>query len=447
MKSHFFKVSLIGIFVYSISISAMIPNPLLSRGKTVYTSSGTVTSLTDNRFGSNSWQVTDNSWFAIKIDSGPTEIFLNLNNPDYAWASTPIAPNQCPNNNLNLLKDYQILISDNSTDGTDGEWNTVLSITNNPVTARGHKIVFSGANWIKIQIIKGSGYLDEVEVFDISNGAEDIWFFIGTSISANTFKGTPPEKNFADIINEMHPLFTPAMIRAGVSCQNSLGLVNNLSTYMEIGGNASYWVIEHGTNDGWNNGNSGVASFKENLQTVITACKNKGIKPVIAKVIATNTQVTGWQIHSDYQKCIDELNNENDLIEGPDFFSWFSQHPEELNGETDGVHPNVNGAASIHRLWAEKMSSLYQDVKNIKLQQNQSDILKNQFRAECFDNHILLKTPHAGTVSVFSLNGNLLKKIVFQSPGSKTAHVTNGIYIIRFSSNKGLETQKFFIDR
>ncbi|NLW32199.1 MAG: hypothetical protein GXY77_12175 [Fibrobacter sp.] len=40
-----------------------------------------------------------------------------------------------------------------------------------------------------------------------------------------------------------------------------------------------------------------------------------------------------------------------------------------------------------------------------------------------------------------------MKKFDFQSPGSKTAHVTNGIYIIRFSSKKGLKTLKIFKNR
>ncbi len=237
--------------MYASITGAMIPNPIISRGKTAYTSSGEVSFLTDNKFNGQKWPVKNDSWIAICVGDGPEKVFLNLNDPAYAWAKAPLAPPNCPNNELEYLRKYDILTSLNSTNGSDGQWNKVLSIENNMVTARGHEINFEGASWIKIKIIDGGGYLDEVEVFDISRGSEDIWFFAGTSISANTYKGSPPKENFADLITKNNPAFNPVMIRGGIGCQNSTQLVQNLQTYLEVASNASFWAIEHGTNDAW----------------------------------------------------------------------------------------------------------------------------------------------------------------------------------------------------
>jgi lysophospholipase L1-like esterase len=331
------------------------PNPIISRGKTVYTSNGSVTYLNDNKFNTTSFNVTNNSWIAINIGTGYSSIFFNWNNPVYDWAQELI-PANCAKS-MSFIVDYDLLVSSNSTNGSDGDWTTADSIRGNIVTARGHMIDFSGASWIKMKIIKGIGNIDEVEVFNTSSGNEDIWFFAGTSISANTFKGTPPAVNFADAITKNHPDHNPVMIRGGIGCISSSDLINNLSKYLKMAGNAHFWAIEMGTNDAWGGTNGNVALFKSNLQRVIDSCKKYNIRPVIAKVIATNPTAAQWQVHPDFQKAIEELTAANGLIQGPDFFAWFSTHPGDLL--TDGVHPSATGAASIQRLWTQKMDSLY----------------------------------------------------------------------------------------
>jgi hypothetical protein len=45
----------------------------------------------------------------------------------------------------------------------------------------------------------------------------------------------------------------------------------------------------------------------------------KRYQPVIAKVLATDPAKAGWQIHDDYILAVEQLTEENDLIEGPDF--------------------------------------------------------------------------------------------------------------------------------
>jgi len=364
MKRFFYTTALVLISTLSMLASSISSNPIISRGKHVYTSRGRADFLVDNKFKTETWYVTDTCWIAISLKKGPSKVFVNWNNPEYAW-SNELSPAKCPNS-ISFPVDYDILTSPNSTNGLDGEWEIACSVRENIVSARGHLINFKGAKWVKISIIKGGGMLDEIEVFDASKGMKDSWFFVGTSISANTYKGTPPTENFADLINKKFSGFNPIMVRGGIGCISSNDFVKNLSKYFKMAGNVKYWAIEMGTNDAWGGGDETVAQFKQNLQLVIDSCNAKGIKPIIARVLATNQSITHWQINSAYLTAIDELTKENKLMEGPDLYGWFIVHPEELQAGTDGVHPNELGAASIHRLWAEKMAVLYSTSKKQK---------------------------------------------------------------------------------
>ena len=431
----------ISIVLTVITSHAMVGNPIISRGKTVYTSGGNVTFLTDNKFNGSTFSLSKDSWVAIKPGEGPSKIFFNWNDPSYAW-SNEMSPSQCPNSNPEIT-DYDLLTSSNSTNGSDGQWTTALSVHGNTVTARGHLIDFSGKAWVKMSIINGNGRLDEIEVFDMSNGAEDIWFFPGTSISANTYKGTPPVQNFADLITQVHPAFNPVMIRGGIGCINTTDMVKNLSKYLDIAHGAHYWAIEQGTNDAWGGSNYNVATFKKNLQIVIDSCKASGINPVLARVLATNSTATNWQVNADFEKAIDDLTLQNSLIAGPDLYTWFLNHPGELNN--DGVHPNASGAASIQRLWAEKMSSQY--TSNSISRKNSMNSVNHgnsdNIYATVNRNVITIQTKCSGTAMIFTVNGKLINKISFKSAGCYSGiFKRNGLVLIRFVSNTGIENVK-----
>jgi len=223
------------------AFSEILPNPKISDGKTVYTSKGIVKYLVDNTFNAASWTVSNDSWIAVPVDSGPTKIFFNWNNPSYAW-SNELSPSQCPNSN-SFPVDYNLLVSSNSTNGADGDWTIVDSIRNNIVCARGHLLNFTGAKWVKMLILKGGGRIDEIQVYDASASNEDVWFFVGTSISANTFKGTPPAVNYADWVTQKHSDYDPVMIRGGIGCISSSDFASNLSKYLKMAGNAHFWAI------------------------------------------------------------------------------------------------------------------------------------------------------------------------------------------------------------
>jgi lysophospholipase L1-like esterase len=384
----------------------------------------------------------------IAIEPGPTKVFINWNNPDYAW-SNELSPAKCPNN-MSFPVDYDLLTSSNSTNGVDGDWTIACSIRGNIVTARGHLIDFDGSKWVKISFIKGGGQIDEIEIFDASNNLDDSWFFVGTSISAHTFKGMPPSENFADLVNRIFPTYNPIMIRGGIGCINSTDFVNNLPKYLQNAGNVKYWAIEMGTNDAWGGGNENVSTFKHNLQLVIDSCKARGIQPIIARVLATNPSVSNWQINNDFIKAVDDLTKENKLISGPDLYNWFLAHSEELNGGNDGVHPNSLGAESIQRLWAEKMAPLFGGCAPVEIipyiQVNKGDLQISASKTITQKDSILLR-PQINDTGTWSwigpggftskLNEAKINKIKLKQAGS---------YIVIFTKNDGcISTYKFEI--
>jgi hypothetical protein len=189
-----------------------------------------------------------------------------------------------------------------------------------------------------------------------------------------------------------------------------------------------------GTNDAWDK--LDVAIYKAHLQRVIDSCKAHHIDPVISRLIATDSTKVKWQVTPEYLAAIDSLTSKNGLFPGPDFYTYFRQHPTELN--SDGVHPSPTGAASIQRLWAEKMDSVvYQKTAAIALRDQKRRMFSNTFSALSLNNRLVLKTSRAGTASVFSINGKLAGKISLPAPGSFAKKIAPGFYLIRFVPVKG----------
>lgn len=420
------------------NVSAMTANPILSRGKTVYTSSGNVTYLTDNKYGSQSWNAGNNSWLAINVGTGNSKVFVNWDVPYVNWfdSSTGAASGlkTCGGPSDKGPVNYTLQTSSSSSNGSDGTWATALTITGNKVTSRGHLIDFTGASWVKMNITTGGGSFDEFEVFDMSNNGTDIWFFLGTSISQMTYKSLIPAQNFADLVHAAHPAFNPVMIRGGIGCILSEYVSTLISFYLEMTRGAKYWAIEMGTNDAWDGGTGGLTAFTKNMQIIIDSCKAAGVQPVIARLLATNPSSAGWQVNAAFETAIDNLTTQNNLIAGPDLYTYFLAHPSELGG--DGIHPNATGAASIQGLWAEKMSSLYtsQAIAGEPSAQALNRAARN-FSVSLIKRKIKVRAKCAGTLRIFSIDGAMLKSLNVPAVGSYSLPAANGVCIARFSSD------------
>jgi lysophospholipase L1-like esterase len=427
------------LILFSFDLQALTPNPIISRNKPTYGSPASGTSnLVNGKFG-DPWNVSSGSWVAINLGGTYSRILVNWNNPGYTWSDSIASATSCKNS-LSIPIDYDFLKSSNSTNGTDGTWTVALSVKNNTVSARAHPIDFSGSQWVKMSITKGGGSLDEIEVFDITNGSDDVWFFPGTSISANSFKSTPPAKSFADLIHESHPTFLPAIIRGGIPCINSTTMANDISKYLAVMHNAKYWAIEMGTNDAWGGTNSNVAAYKTNMQKIIDSCKTNGIQPIISRIIGTDSTKAKWQVHPDFLKVIDSLTTKNKLIPGPDLFTYFSNHKTELD---DGVHPTATGGASVFRLWAEKMDSLYSvTVSNGKSVARAIRTISNGIALTNNSGSRYISTKYNGTLTIYSVRGTLLEKRSVSLGDVYSINNHNGILIIRLSTLAGIETIK-----
>jgi hypothetical protein len=413
---------------------ALTPNPIISRNKTIYGSPSNVAILVNGKFGGETWNIRNGSWVAIKLNGNYSKILINWNNISGAWSDSIATATSCKSG-MGIPVDYDILKSSNSTDGTDGNWTTALTVRKNIVCARSHAIDFSGSQWMKMSIVEGSGSLDELEVFDITKGNNDIWFFPGTSISAVSYKSNPPVKNFADLITEIHPAFNPAIIRGGIGCINSTGMASDISKYLAATRNCKYWAIEMGTNDAWGGNSYNVPVFKTNMQLIIDSCKANGIQPIIARIIGTDSSKAGWQVHSDFLKAVDSLTAKNNLISGPDLYTYFSTHVSELS---DGVHPNAAGGASLCRLWAEKMDSLYSSSTSIdKRHKSLKKVHANTIYATTINGFRVINVKYSGTLSIHSLRGAILEKIDLPANGTYKLDKCRGFCIVKFSSKMG----------
>lgn len=318
--------------------------------------------LVDGRFGT-AWNYAAGSWAAVRVGAGPSKILLTWNDASGNWSDAIPSSGVCQAGTT-FPSSYRILTSANSTDGADGTWDTLARVTGNVAASRAHVLEFAGASWVKMLVLAGSGRMDELEVYDASKGAADSWFFMGTSITMMTFKSSIADSSFADLVHARVPTNTPSFVRGGVPCINTGNVVASLGAYLDHMAGSRYLAIEMGTNDAWGGGSWNLLNFTRNLQTIIDSARGRGMEPILARVLSTDSARAGWQVHPGYPKAIDSLAKHNGLTAGPDLDGWFRAHPQELS--SDGVHPSAVGGQSIQRLWAESMArNLYASSSSV----------------------------------------------------------------------------------
>ena len=360
----FYKIALASVVAISAwgFAHAITPNKLVSGGLPAHTGTTTTDYLTDGYL--TNWKSSSAKEIAINVGEGPSKLLINWESyGDCAWATD--FTSGCGHSGV-ALSNFKILTSGYSTDGNDGDWEVAATIENNPVMARGVEIEFAGKSWFKFASEGDVGQILEIEAFDMSNGGTDTWFFMGTSISQMGIKQQDTDSTTAQLIHARHPHFTPAMLRGGIGCINSTEVVEHLNEYLEYAGNVKFWAIEMGTNDAWGGGDWNLNTYVSNMQTIIDSAKAHGITPIIARIIATDSSKAGWQVNPAFLEAVDKLTADNNLPAGPDFYTYFREHPELL--ASDGVHPNsdTKGGQAMHHLWAEALSPLYDIVDTAK---------------------------------------------------------------------------------
>lgn len=348
---HFRRFALLLVLSAS-SFAAVTPNPRVSLGKPLQASpSSNAALLNDGRFGG-AWNYVAGSWAAMQVGAGPTKVLVTWNESSGNWSDKIPSSGACQSG-VTYPTSYRILTSANSTDGANGTWDTLVRVTGNLVGSRTHRLDFAGKSWVKMLIVAGSGRMDELEVFDASRGADDAWFFMGTSITMMTYKSNIPDSNFSDMIHARVPANTPSIVRGGTGCINSTQVLASIRDYLDQMGDCRYLAIEMATNDAWGGGDWNYGTYIRNMQAIIDSAKGRGLVPIVARPMATDSARAGWQVNPIYVAGIDSLVRVNSLIPGPDLNGWFRGHPEQLS--SDGVHPAVSGAQSLIRLWADAM--------------------------------------------------------------------------------------------
>ncbi|MBN1578437.1 MAG: hypothetical protein JW913_17885 [Chitinispirillaceae bacterium] len=430
------------------------PNPIISRGTgvTVKASSGEVACINDNNFGAYAtarWTISDNSWVAIKVAAGTySKVFIVWNCPDTSWTdSIALAKDSCKNI-VSYPGDYDILTSSNSTNGTDGDWTPAVSVKGNNVASRGHFVDFAGAAWIKMNIIKGKGKFDEIEVFDASNGAEDTWFFLGTKFTALMFKGKKDsgykdrdtnvaDSSFVSMITRRNPTHTPAIIRGGNFCRVTTGdVVRDISKYLAVAGNVHFWAIELGTFDAWGGKADSAAAFKTNLQIIIDSCKAHGIQPIIPRIPSTKSNA-GWQVHADFLKAVDDLVKTNQLIPGPDLYAYFKTQFGAMDLDSKGVLPNDFGNFEAQREWVLRMDSLVYK-KTVEVASLRPAITPvTRFTLHSRNGRLVLDADCPGTACLFSIEGRIVNDIILAKAGRYTLASAPGYYLVKINSING----------
>ncbi|OGS27587.1 MAG: hypothetical protein A2297_03650, partial [Elusimicrobia bacterium RIFOXYB2_FULL_48_7] len=334
----------------------MAPNPIISRGRPAYASSDasnaylvTNGSYTDSSSGR--WLPSSvPAWIAVNVGSGYSRVLLSWNNGtvlNYADTASYAGP-----------RDYTILTSADSTNGSDGTWQTAATVTGNIYRTREHSFDFTGKSWVKMNISSATGTLgiDEIDIHDASNGCNDTVIFFGDSIAQRAFRRTNARRpSYSDVIHSNHPQYYPAMISGGYGGTTTGEWNRNLfQGALDANPDIKFWCIELGYNDFTWECHASTAFFRKNLQSLFDRIKIAGRVPMVRRIPWGTSNTIGYV--PIWNQVIDEMVVENGLLTGPDMYAAFLGHTEYLE---DAVHPNAAGSIVINQEWADSMDSLY----------------------------------------------------------------------------------------
>jgi acyl-CoA thioesterase I len=324
-----------------------IPAPLVSRGKRVLSNVGKAAALVDGSyFDFNTWSANPTStgpaWAAFDIGIGPTRLLLN-------WCA--LANGGYTTTNQGALGSYRIETSTNSTNGEDGTWTTVATVTDSGV---------AGQRWVRLFVTDaakdagGKIAINEVDIHDVSAGTSDTWVFLGDSVTALSLNRRVPDKSYPGLIHRSKSAYFPAMIGAGMGGTSSNDGVKNIDNWIALNPDMKFWAIAYGTNDaaGDRNG-AGASKYESNLRTIITKLRAAGRTAILP---TPPFNVDNQVALEKYATVIEKLRAEFSLPVGPDLFGYFQAHPTEL---VDKVHPGDSGQLAINKLWATAMLPLY----------------------------------------------------------------------------------------
>jgi lysophospholipase L1-like esterase len=331
----------------------LAPAPLVSRGKRVESRPRGGKVLVDGRYRtSDVWsggKPTPGSpaWAAIELGPGFGRLLVTwTSSHNHDWTERFYgAP-----------EDYRLETSADSTDGQDGTWRTAVAVSANPVRTRAHAVDFTGQRWLRMVVTKlpekvhpWGLHLDEIDVHDLSKGGDDVWIFLGDSITAGVFDRSPAHQpSFAEWVARRHPGYHPAMIEVGKGNLHHPDALALLERALALTPDARVVALGFGSND-WD-----PVAFRKDLLAVVGRVRAAGKIPIVARMPYRADAKEDFPAR--LNAAVDAVMREQGLIPGPDLYGWFKVHPERLS---DGLHPDDSGSVEMSRLWAEAVDRLY----------------------------------------------------------------------------------------
>lgn len=329
------------------------PAPLVSRGKPVASQPPGGELLVDGVYrAGGAWAggrptPARPSWVAIRVGRGPTRLLLSWtssHNHDYddVFYGAPA--------------DYRIETSADSSDGADGHWRTEVSVAGNPVHARAHSFDFTGRRWVRLVVtglpekVNPWGlFLDEIDIHDLSGGGDDVWLFLGDSITAAAFDRAPAHQpSFAEDVARARRGYHPATIDAGLCSARVEDLLRRIDQILALNPDARVVAIGIGSND------NPPAPFRAGLEALVRRVRAAGRIPVVAR-IPFQTKYS-FDYVGPLNEVVDQVAAAEGLVPGPDLYGFFRSHPERI---ADGLHPDGAGMVEVNWRWAEAAAPLY----------------------------------------------------------------------------------------
>jgi len=355
------------------------PAQLVSVGKPVFTNSSDQANgglVVDGQYKIKSGLLltptaTASAWVSIHLGAGHNKLLLNWQDS----TSSDFGPSnyaQTDFKRANGPSGYLIKVSSDSTNGDDGTWSTVVTVTDSPVRSRRtHVFDFGGMQWVRFEVtaspmvdVAGTPTmqavrLDEIALHDVSavgpDDLSDTWYVLGDSITKMSFDRARMTNELDKLIAVRRPGYTPAILEAGNGGETLSDLLRHLKTeqWLSYGEGLKFVTLAYGTNDSWGRTAAAATTFEATLREVVQLLLDAKRVPILARIPWNNVSPN----LAAFNAVVDKLQREYDLPCGPDLYTWFANHQTELG--TDKVHPGPVGAVSIHRLYGEALLPLY----------------------------------------------------------------------------------------
>ncbi len=339
----------------AITASSSTHGALVSRGKPVYCAhndagAGGDTAIVSGHYGNWSfWRPSFAalpSWCAIKVGAGPTRLLMTWNS-DYIFdyiSNTGTTP-----------QDYTVAVSADSTNGADGTWQTLATVTGNHARIREHLLTFAGQSWVKMTITKGQAqasqpyvFIDQIDLYDVSQNLNDTFFFSGDSITGIAYnRSDENQPSYAVLVHAAYAQRFPAMLDGGLGGWNTDGAVQNIDQWLSLNPDIHYWLLGWGTNDAFDNVSA--AHFQANLEIIVQKIKQAGHIPILAHIPYLSRPGFDTEVQS-LNAVIDKVTAANGLTKGPDFYQLFRTHAADYLLK-DGTHPTPAGAKAMNQAW------------------------------------------------------------------------------------------------